>query len=188
MSDFEFMFALFGLLLGLSIAELLSGLARAIEERLGSRRGFRLGWLTPLLAAFVLLDLLSFWGAAWLTRDLVRVSGESLMLVTAFASAYYMAARLVFPRDVDAIGRLDEHFFRIRRIVIGILFVLLIVQMSWYASLPEMAPRLMRPVSLSLTSLLGLLMILAAVLPRGRMLTLVMAALVGRYVIVYLLN
>ncbi len=33
MNDFEFIFALFGLLLGLSIAEVLGGLARAIEAR-----------------------------------------------------------------------------------------------------------------------------------------------------------
>jgi hypothetical protein len=34
MSDFEFIFSLFGLLLGLSLAEVLGGLARAIEARL----------------------------------------------------------------------------------------------------------------------------------------------------------
>lgn len=82
MSDFEFLFALFGLMLGLSIAELLSGLARVIEERLQVRQSLQIGVITPLLAAFVLLDLLSFWGAAWTVRGIIRVSGDSLMLVT----------------------------------------------------------------------------------------------------------
>ena len=68
MDDFEFLFALYGLMLGLSVAEVLSGLARSIEERLQSRPTLRIGWLCPLLAAFVLLDLLSFWGAAWMVR------------------------------------------------------------------------------------------------------------------------
>jgi hypothetical protein len=36
-SDFEFIFALFGLLLGLSLAEVLTGFARAVEWKL--RRG-----------------------------------------------------------------------------------------------------------------------------------------------------
>lgn len=185
MDDFEFMFALFGLLLGLSIAEVLSGLARSIEERLQPEPAYQMGWLTPALAAFVLLDLLSFWGAAWLTRDLVRVSGQSLMLVTAFASAYYMAARLVFPRDLTSIASLDDHFYRIRRVVIGILLVLLAVQMVWFATLPTIAPRLLQWPSIAMTSLLAALMVLAMFLPKGRWVVFVMAALVGRYVLGY---
>lgn len=187
MSDFEFMFALFGLMLGLSIAELLSGLARSIEERLQVRQTLHFGALTPLLAAFVLLDLLSFWGAAWTVRSLVRVSGESLMLLTLFASAYYMAARLVFPRDLDDLDHLDTHFFRVRRIVIGILLVLLAVQIGWYASLPELAPRVFQPLSLALTALLALLMTLAMTLRKRRWLLFVTGALVARYVLGYLL-
>jgi uncharacterized membrane protein len=187
MNDFEFLFALFGLMLGLSIAELLSGLARSIEERLQVRQTLRIGALTPLLAAFVLLDLLSFWAAAWTVRGIVRVSGNSLMLVTLFASAYYMAARLVFPRDLECLEHLDTHFLRIRRIVIGILLVLLAVQIGWYASLPEIAPRLLQPQSVALTTLLALLMILAMTLHDRRWLMLVMGALVARYVLSYLL-
>jgi hypothetical protein len=186
MSDFEFMFALYGLLLGLSIAEVLSGFARSLEERLHGTARLRIGWLSPLLAAFVLLDLLSFWAAAWVVRGSVRVSGESLMLVTLFAGAYYMAARLVFPRDLEGLGSLDEHFFRVRRIVIGILLVLLAVQIGWYATLPEVAPRLVRPASLVMTLVLTVLMILAIALPRGRLLALVMGGLVARYVASYL--
>jgi hypothetical protein len=187
MTDFEFMFALFGLMLGLSIAELLAGLARAIEERMQIRGDLRIGWLTPLLAAFVLLDLLSFWAAAWTTRDLVRVSGGSLFLVTAFAGAYYMAARLVFPRALERLSDLDEHFLRIRRLVIGILLVLLATQMAWYLSLPAIAPLLQRPLSLTLTILLAGLMLAAMFLRPGRGLTAVMVLLVARYVLAYLL-
>ena len=53
MSDFELMFQLFALLLGLAMAELLTGLARCWRIRAGpakSRRtDLRLGKLTPLL-------------------------------------------------------------------------------------------------------------------------------------------
>ena len=73
MSDFEFIFALFGLLLGLSLAEVLGGLARAIENRLRPSSPARIGLLTPLLGAFVILDLLSFWQAAWVVRETVGV-------------------------------------------------------------------------------------------------------------------
>lgn len=187
MSDFEFLFALYGLMLGLSIAEVLSGLARALEERLQSRPTLRIGWLCPLLAVFVLLDLLSFWGAAWLVRPLVKVSGESLMLVTAFAGAYYLAARLVFPRDVAAIDDLDDHFFRIRRIVLGILFVLLVVQMLFYASVPSILPRLLSPASLGMTLLLAALLIVAMTVRSRRWAGIALGALVLRYVAGYLI-
>ncbi|MHA6723549.1 hypothetical protein [Sphingomonas sp. RS2018] len=187
MNDFEFIFALFGLLLGLSIAEVLGGLARGLEARLRPGSTVRIGWLTPLLGAFVLLDLLSFWQAAWTMRDMVAVSGKALMAVTAFASAYYLAAHLVFPRDPAEQGDFDAHFFRVRRIVIGVMAVLLLCQIGWYATLPQLAAHLARPLALGLTVVLALLMA-AAMLVKGRLWSrVVMIALVARYVVVYLL-
>jgi hypothetical protein len=187
MSDFEFIFALFGLLLGLSITEVLAGLARAIEVRLLPGATVRIGWLTPLLGAFVLLDLLSFWQAAWVVRGVVLVSGKSLVAITLFASAYYLAARLVFPREADEQPDFDAHFFRIRRVVIGMLFALLLSQLAFYASIPTIAPHLLKPLSLGLTAILVLLMA-AAMLVRGALWArVVMLALVARYLLVYLL-
>lgn len=187
MSEFEFIFALFGLLLGLSLVEVLGGLARAIEARLRPGATMRIGWLTPLLGVFVLLDLLSFWGAAWFTRGVIAVSGHSLMAVTAFASAYYLAAHLVFPREPAELPDLDQHYFRVRRIVLGVLLALLVCQIGYYASQPPLARALENPLALALTAVLAALMI-AAMLVRGvRANIVVMTALVGRYLVVYLL-
>jgi hypothetical protein len=187
MSDFEFIFALFGLLLGLSLAEILAGLAHAIEARLRPESTTRIGWLTPLLGAFVMLDLLSFWQAAWVTRNAVAVSGRALVAVTLFASAYYLAARLVFPRERGDQSDFDAHFFRVRRIVIGVMFALLFCQLGWYASMPALAAHLARPLALAMTAILIALM-LAAMLVRGERWTrLVMLALVARYLVVYFL-
>ena len=187
MGDFEFIFALFGLLLGLSIAEVLGGLARAIEARLRPGSRVRIGWLTPLLGAFVLLDLLSFWQAAWVTRDVVAVSGKALMAVTAFASAYYLAAHLVFPRDVDGQPDFDAHFFRIRRIVIGVMAALLLCQLIWYSTVPALSTHLHNPLALGLTVVLAALMAAAMLVRSPRGSRIVMALLVARYVVVYLL-
>ncbi|MFL9841661.1 hypothetical protein ABS767_11860 [Sphingomonas sp. ST-64] len=187
MSEFEFIFALFGLLLGLSIVEILGGLSRAIEAWLRPGIRLRIGWLTPLLGIFVLLDLLSFWQAAWVTRNVVGVSGHSLMAITVFASAYYLAAHLVFPREPAAHAELDTHFFRVRRIVLGTMLALLFCQLGYYASVPELAPALKRPLSLALTVVLIALMV-AAMLVRGQRASIgVMAALVARYLVVYLI-
>ena len=187
MSAFEFIFALFGLLLGLSIVEVLGGLARAIEARLRPGAAVRIGWLTPLLGIFVLLDLLSFWQAAWTTRDVGGVSSHSLMAVTLFASAYYLAAHLVFPREPTEHAELDSHFFRVRRIVLGVMLALLACQLVYYASVPQLAPALINPLALGLTVVLVALMI-AAMLVRGvRLSAVVMLLLVARYLIVYLI-
>lgn len=187
MSDFEFTFALFGLLLGLSLAEVLSGLARAIEARLRPGSPFRIGWLTPLLGAFVLLDLLSFWQAAWVSRNVIDVSGLTLMAVTGFAGAYYLAASLVFPRSLGEGPHLDAHFFRVRRIVIGVMLALLAAQLLFYMSVPELSERLRNPLALALTVVLVALMI-AAMTVRGQIWSrIAMAALVARYIVVYLL-
>ncbi|MEI9851027.1 MAG: hypothetical protein WDN24_09480 [Sphingomonas sp.] len=124
MSGFEFVFSLFGLLLGFSLVEVLGGLARTVEARMKPGAAFRIGWLTPLLGLFVLLDLISFWGAAWTARDVLHVSSATLIGSLFFAGAYYMAAHLVFPTELDGIEDLDAHFFRIKRLVLGVLLAL----------------------------------------------------------------
>ncbi len=187
MSEFEFVFALFGLLLGLSIAEVLGGLARAIEAALNPKTHVRIGWLTPLLGAFVLLDLLSFWQAAWVVRDHVVVSGHALMAVTVFASAYYLAAHLVFPREAGEQPDFDDHFFRIRRVVLGVMFALLLCQIVFYVSVPQLSVYLDHPLSLTLTVVLAVLMLAAMVAPGRLWAAVVMSALVARYVVLYVI-
>ena len=191
MSAFEFIFSLYSLLLGLSLVELLSGLGRTVKAQLHlegqERSAHRIGWLTPLLALFVMLDLLSFWSAAWAVRDVIAVSGASLMGVMLFASVYYLAAHLVFPDKAPANGDLDPHYFRVRRIVMAMLFVLLVVQLGYYLSQPDLAPRLMNPLALGLTALLALLMAAACWVRTVAANMAVLLALVARYVLVYLL-
>ncbi len=190
MTDFEFVFVLYSLLLGLSMVELLGGLGRALEARFAaeaSRGQFALGWLTPLLAIFVMLDLLSFWQAAWAVRAHVAVSGTTLMAVAAFASLYYLAARLVFPSRPEGFANLDTHYFRVRRIVLGLLLVLLAAQFAFYLTQPAMAAVVARPLVWGLTLVLTALM-LAAMWVRGvRASVAVLALLIARYVAVYLL-
>jgi uncharacterized membrane protein len=187
MSDFEFIFALFGLLLGLSLAEVLTGFARAVEWKLRPGSTVRIGALTPLLGAFVLLNLLSFWQAAWNSREIIAVSRHSLLAVMTFAGSYYLAASLVFPRGAEAEPDFDGHFLRVRRIVIGVMFALLLCQLGWYLTLPAMAVRLADPLAATMTVILALLMI-AAITVRGLFwCRLAMAALVARYLLIYLL-
>jgi hypothetical protein len=191
MSQFEFIFTLYSLLLGLSLVELLSGLGRTVKARLHVdetvKDAFKIGWLTPLLGLFVMLDLLSFWSAAWAVRDMISVNGATLMAIMLFASSYYMAAHLVFPDDIPTDGDLDPHYFRVRRIVVGVLFVLLFVQLGYYLTQPTLAARLASPVPLFLTALLVVLMVAVSLVKSKIGNGLLLSGLIIRYVVVYVL-
>lgn len=115
MSSFEFVFSLFGLVLGLSIAEVLAGFARTVQVR----KRVRIGWLTPLLGLVLMIDLVSFWTGAWRERDALRVALEPMLFATLIAGIYYVASRLVFPEDQDAWPVLDAWFMDQKGLVVG---------------------------------------------------------------------
>jgi hypothetical protein len=189
-SDFEFVFVLYSLLLGLSMVELLGGLGRALEARFAAeatRGAFALGWLTPLLAIFVMLDLLSFWQAAWTVRGDINVSGATLMAVALFASLYFLAARLVFPSQPENYTNLDTHYFQVHRIVLGLLLVLLAAQLTFYALHPVLVHAFDRPLVWVLTVILVALMAAAIAVKNHRWSMVLLVMLIARYVVVYLL-
>jgi hypothetical protein len=53
MDSFSFVFSLFGLLMGLALAEVIGGFGSAIEMR----HKIRVGWLCPLLGLLIAFDL-----------------------------------------------------------------------------------------------------------------------------------
>lgn len=114
MSAFEFFFSFYGLLLGLSVAVIATGLATAIQHR----RKIRIGWLTPLLALFVGLDIASFWDSAWVNFRHLPFSYGMLIAGLAIALVYFIAASLVFPHDLDDGQSLDDHFWANKKVVL----------------------------------------------------------------------
>lgn len=115
MDNFSFVFSLYGLLLGLALAEVLGGFGTAIQ----SRRKVRIGWLTPLLGLLVALDLTSFWMVAWSVRELVPVHYVSLLAGLAVMGLYYLVACLTFPDDLDEWPDLDAYYLEHRTWVLG---------------------------------------------------------------------
>jgi hypothetical protein len=115
MSPFEFVFSLFGLLLGLSLAELLSGLARTLKQR----KAVRLGWLTPLLGLLVMFDLGAFWALAWAIRDAIPANYLTLMIAMVVTGLYFLAATLVFPDEPTQWPDLDAYYFQHKKQVLG---------------------------------------------------------------------
>ena len=115
MTSFEFAFSLFGLLLGLSVAEIMSGFARVLRMR----TAIRLGWLTPLLGLLLMIDLVTFWSNAWDMRNAIPPSFGALLFGTVIASVYYLSASLVFPVAVHEWPDLDTYFLRHKAQVMG---------------------------------------------------------------------
>lgn len=128
MSAFEFLFSFYGLLLGLALTEVIAGFSRALNER--PRRP--IGWLTPLFAIVLTLDLMTFWASAW--RDLHDVVFTASLLLAAGLGPmiYYFAAKQTFPDPGSEVASLDDHFFQHRGWVLG--GVILANQLSY---LPE---------------------------------------------------
>jgi len=112
MTAFEFVFPLFALLVGLSMAEMLSGLATALK----SKREVHVGWLTPLLGMLILINLAMFWQGSWEIRDSVTASSASLLLVLVVGGTYFLAASMVFPSSGANVPDLDKHFMNHRRV------------------------------------------------------------------------
>ena len=114
MSEFEFVFPLFALLVGLSVTEMLSGLAHALK----SKRDIHVGWLTPLLGTLILINLAMFWQGSWEMRDSITASSSSFLLVLAVGGTYFLAASLTFPSWDANVRDLDQHFMDNRKLAL----------------------------------------------------------------------
>jgi hypothetical protein len=116
-SGFEFFFSLYGLVLGLSVVEIVSGFARLVHDR----RRVRIGWLVPTLAILILFDLANFWMSAFGTLQTYKPTYGLLVIGLLISSLYYIAASAVFPRDFKAEPDFDKVYFRHRRLVVGVM-------------------------------------------------------------------
>ena len=146
MSQFDLIFALLSLLLGLSIAELLSGFARVLRLKARQRavaKGLvrvneaddapppvRVGWLVPLLGLYVLIDQLSFFTAAFAYRDELPFNLFTLMAITAVVGGYYVVASLVFPAEPGDWPDFDSYYDEHKRLVLGFALLAATVQFA----------------------------------------------------------
>lgn len=114
MSEFELYLSFYGLLLGLSVAQVASGLGHALVRRTESH----IGWLTPLLSVFVLLDIASFWIWAWNSRENIGINYASIYIGLVIALAYYLACVLLFPVRENGWSDVDQHYWANKKFVV----------------------------------------------------------------------
>ena len=127
MTDFEFLFSVFGLLIGLTFIEIAVKFADAIDAH--HRRP--IGVLTPLLALFVMIDVSGFWLFTWSLRGQLQVRWHIVFVGLAVAMIYYLSASMIFPRSEGEWKTLDEHYWARKRLVIGGVLLIESALMAW---------------------------------------------------------
>ena len=127
MTEFEFLFSVFGLLIGLTLIEIAVKFADAIDAH--HRRP--IGVLTPLLASFVLIDVAGYWLFAWSLRNVLHVRWRIVFIGLSVAMIYYLSASMIFPRSEGEWKTLDEHYWQRKRLVIGGILLVESATMAW---------------------------------------------------------
>lgn len=119
MSQFEFFMAFYGLLLGLGIAELLGGFANLLRQKAAPR----LGLVTPLVGAIVLIEMLANFIDAWVKFQDIAITLSTLLVPTLIGLIYFVIAVIVIPRDPTEWGSLDDYMAQRRRWIMGFLIL-----------------------------------------------------------------
>lgn len=140
LTQFEFFWAFYGLLLGLAVAELLSGFASLLRESAPPR----LGLVTPLLGAQILVEMLATYVDAWRSFQGLGVSLADFALPTLIGLLYFVAAVIIIPRRLSDWGSLDDYFDKRRKWIVGTL--LLANMMATISVFPDWLGRLSQSV------------------------------------------
>lgn len=126
MDGLNWVFSLYAVVLGLTLAEVLTGFARSIRTRhsatLDGHRVVRLGLLTPLFAIWLMFDITSFWLVAWTVQDTISVNPLTLAFGLLASSFYYVAGSWVFPEEDTPTTDLNNHYFRLKSTVFSLVF------------------------------------------------------------------
>ena len=117
MDQFSFFFGFYGLILGLAVAELLSGFARLVRARAVRKIDAR----TALLATFIFLLLCATWIDAFRNPE-VTLDFSGLWAPILIATCYYLAASVIFPTDEAEFDRLDDYFSERKWFVVAMIF------------------------------------------------------------------
>jgi len=118
MSDFEYLFSFYGLLLGLAVANVATGFADMWRER----QAIPVGVCVPLLAVIVLLGGMNVWLSHWNAREVVAVDAWRMLSAAGVALPYVFISRAMFPSG-DQKQPLDDHYLAHRRVVLWALSV-----------------------------------------------------------------
>ena len=168
LSLFEFNYSLYGLLAGFILIEVLSGFVRTMHARRPTGPGIvadvRIGWLTPMLGVFAMMDIAGFLNNAWVTRNTLPHGYDTFLGGLILCSFYYYAAAMIFPNDPRAWPDLDDWFWLHRRQVLS---CILVANLVWIPMLFIYNPGMPVGMLVAVNSLAIGLLIFAAFAPKG---------------------
>jgi hypothetical protein len=130
LTNFEFVFSLLVILLGLALAAVLGGVARVMK----TRPRVRIGWATGFLAAWVTTETIIFWQVFWRTRGALPPSAAVLFTGFIITALYYFAAASVFPDKLEDVASLDEYFMQEKAKVIAAVLLALPLSLALWAA------------------------------------------------------
>lgn len=116
MSDFEYVAGFYALLLGLAVANVVTGFADMWRDR----ERVKIGWCPPLLAGAVLLGAMNTWLSMWKVHQDISVEAWQMVAALGICLPYVFVSRAMTPPDDVKIG-LEEHYLNSR---VPILFAL----------------------------------------------------------------
>ena len=129
--QFDYIFELFTLLIGLAVAEMLTGFSRILKLRARRRAGIdptaikvNVGWLVPVLGLLVLVDLGTFWSIIWTMRGVLDMRMATIFGVLVLIGGYYLVATLVFPDEPELWPDFDAYFWQQKHWVVGGIFAI----------------------------------------------------------------
>lgn len=175
MSDLEFLFSFYGLLLGLAVANVASGFGEMWRDR----EVRAVGICAPLLAAIVLFGCMNLWLAYWRIRDDAVVDAWRMLSAACVGLPYIFISRAMFPSESNRHITLEDHYYANRAAILIALAVSPIVSMTstvafgggyqgWtigWIALRIVGPLVLIPVKsrlgqrLGLTAIMGLLIV-----------------------------
>lgn len=135
MDRFSFFFAFYGLILGLAVAELLSGFAGMVRHRaLG-----KIEAQTALLALFTFISICVTWIDAWNELRSITLDFAGLWAPILLATAYYLAAAVIFPHEPDQYANLGAYYAGRKTFVIGAIWAAVLLEVvassSWFETI-----------------------------------------------------
>lgn len=106
MDLFEFLMILLSLIVGLGLAEILTGFGRMLRER----RENQLSWIHSTLAAAVFLGLLQTFWESWGLRSVTEWTFPAMLLMLASPILLLTIAHILFPTRLEQ-ANLKEYYF-----------------------------------------------------------------------------
>ena len=121
MDRFSFIMVLLSIVVGLGVTELLSNVARQINNRVTVKHS----WLQSMTVAFVFIALLQQWWEMWSLQSVETWYFPTVLLMLGGPIALYIDSHIVFPASLDS-ADLGEHYFKNARVIwsIGVIAVL----------------------------------------------------------------